>query len=161
MTFPDHSRVWVYQSSREFTASETEWLQHELSAFAKQWTAHQQQLHAQAEIQYNRFIILMVNQDVNAASGCSIDKSVNFLKEIEKKFDVNLFDRFNLAYRQDGHIHSCSRDEFEKLIQKGIINDTTIVFNNLVATKKELETNWEIPLKDSWHARLFATHSNS
>jgi len=31
----------------------------------------------------------------------------------------------------------------------------TIVFNNLVLNKKELETLWEVPASDSWHERFF------
>ena len=35
------------------------------------------------------------------------------------------------------------------------ISKKTIVFNNLVQTKIEYLTNWEIPASDSWHARFF------
>ena len=45
-------------------------------------------------------------------------------------------------------------NEFEKLFSQGILHDNSIVFNNLIITKKELESNWEIPLKDSWHKNL-------
>jgi hypothetical protein len=32
------------------------------------------------------------------------------------------------------------------------INPETLYFNNLVATKEQLDNNWIIPVKDSWIA---------
>ena len=32
------------------------------------------------------------------------------------------------------------------------INPETLYFNNLVATKAELENNWIVPVKESWIA---------
>jgi hypothetical protein len=40
------------------------------------------------------------------------------------------------------------------MLENGKINDDTIVFNNLVSTKAEFETNWETPLKDSPFAKF-------
>lgn len=77
------------------------------------------------------------------------------MKELENEYQINLFDRFNLAYRDGQKIVSVSRNEFEELIKTGQITENTIVFNNLVQTLDELETKWEVPLKDSWHVQLF------
>jgi hypothetical protein len=77
------------------------------------------------------------------------------MKDIEDKFSVSLFDRFNIAYHSSNGIESCGRTEFEKLLAAGEINENTVVFNNLVQTVKELNTQWEVPLKESWHASVF------
>jgi hypothetical protein len=34
--------------------------------------------------------------------------------------------------------------------ENGFLKPETLYFNNLVQTKKELENNWIIPVKDSW-----------
>src|ERR1700759_2190076 len=99
MKFSENSRVWIYQSDKELTDSEVALLQSQLDNFTTGWTAHNNQLKAKAEIRYNRFIILVVDESQAGASGCSIDKSVRFMKDIEQEFGINLFDRFNLAYR--------------------------------------------------------------
>jgi len=39
------------------------------------------------------------------------------------------------------------------LIKMGKVNAETLVYNNLVTVKKELDTHWEIPLKNSWQKR--------
>lgn len=97
----------------------------------------------------------MVDEEQAGATGCSIDKSVNLMKQIEEELDINLFDRFNIAYRDVNGIRSCSREEFENLISEGKITENTIVFNNLIQTVAEVENNWEIPFKNSWHPRVF------
>ncbi len=156
MEFSDNSRVWIYQANRELTDAETTAIQQRLVAFAKQWTAHNNQLHAGAEVRYNRFLILIVDEEHAGASGCSIDKSVHFMQHIEQDFNIDLFDRFNLAYRTVEGIKSANRDEFEALIKRGVINDDTIVFNNLARNVEELNNKWEVPFSQSWHARVFA-----
>ena len=40
-------------------------------------------------------------------------------------------------------------------LEKGFLKSNTIYFNNLVATKKELEENWMIPVSQSWLASRF------
>jgi hypothetical protein len=155
MEFSSHSRVWVYQSDRKLTADETVQIQMHMDNFTRSWTAHNNQLKAKAEIRYNRFLVLIVDESQAGASGCSIDKSVNFMKQLEQEFGINLFDRFNLAYRDGEEVISVPRHQFEELLKSGTINTETIVFNNLAQNVAELETKWEVPFKDSWHIQLF------
>jgi hypothetical protein len=155
MQFSENSRVWVYQSDRKLTDTVTAQIQGQLSSFATSWTAHNNQLKAKAEVRYNRFLILVVDEGQAGASGCSIDKSVRFIKQLEEEFHINLLDRFNLAYRDGDEVLSAPRSGFEDLLKQGSINTNTIVFNNMVQNLKELQTKWEVPFKDSWHIRLF------
>ena len=155
MEFSSHSRVWVYQSDRKLTDAEALQIQVQLDNFTTGWTAHNHQLLAKAEIRYNRFLILIVDESQAGASGCSIDKSVNFMKQLEQQFGINLFDRFNLAYRDGEEVLSVPRHQFEELLKTGKINTETVVFNNLAQNLTELQTKWEVPFKDSWHIQLF------
>jgi len=136
MQFSENSRVWVYQSDKELTAAQVIELQAALDNFTTGWTAHDNQLKAKGEIRYNRFIVLVVDESQAGASGCSIDKSVHFMKQVEQHFGINLFDRFNLAYRNGEDVLSVPRHTFEELL-----------------TSKTITA--EVPFKDSWHARLF------
>jgi len=157
MQFSQNSRVWVYQSDKQLNDADVIKLQIMLDNFTTGWTAHNNQLKAKAEIRYNRFIVLIVDESQAGASGCSIDKSVRFMKDIEQQFGINLFDRFNLAYRSDEQILSVPRHTFEGLISNKTIDANTIVFNNMVQNLAELETKWEVPFKDSWHVQLFSS----
>ncbi|MDB5143455.1 MAG: transporter ATPase, partial [Mucilaginibacter sp.] len=149
MQFSEQSRVWIYQSDRELYDEQVKQLHEILNNFTAEWTAHNHRLKAKAEVRYNRFLILIVDESQAGASGCSIDKSVNFMKKLEQQFDINLFDRFNFAYREGEKVLSTPRHEFEELLKQKKINIDTIVFNNLVQNLTELENKWEVPFKDS------------
>jgi len=156
MNISENSRVWVYQSDRPFTIEEEQAIQKILNDFTTEWQAHGHALAALAEIYYHQFIVLSVDEQIAGATGCSIDKSVHLMKELESNFNINLFDRFRMAYRQGEGIINCSREEFEERIKKGIVDGQTLVFNNLISRRKELETSWNIPLAESWHAKVFS-----
>lgn len=156
MNISEHSRVWIYQANRVLSSSETEAIQQKLDSFTSQWLAHGNELLAAGEIRYNQFIILSVDEQQAGATGCSIDQSVKLMLQLERDFGINLFDRFQLAYRDGETIKTCNREEFERLLKSGDINANTTVFNNLVSTRAGLESKWEVPMKDSWHASIFS-----
>lgn len=155
MTISEDSRIWIYQSDKVFNETEVTHIQQKLNDFTSQWLAHGNKLAALGEIRFNQFIILSVDEMQAGATGCSIDKSVKLIQEIEQELSVNLFDRFRVAFREGDKIISCNRQEFENLIKTGKVTEQTVVFNNLISTRKELETNWQIPMKSSWHSQVF------
>ena len=161
MIFSPQSKIWIYQSNRQFTSTEADAIQHKLDEFTAQWTAHGQQLKAKAEIIYNIFIVITVDELTAQATGCSIDASVRIIKEIESTYGVDLFDRFNIAYKFDDEVHVISKEDFETLITIKKVTPETIVFNNLVQTLAEFEQKWEVPIKDSWHKLVFADYFES
>ncbi|QEC53922.1 hypothetical protein EDD80_108102 [Anseongella ginsenosidimutans] len=153
--FSETSRVWIFQADRELSPDEIKWAFPKLQGFINEWKAHGHALAAHTEIRYNRFIIVMVDEDNAAASGCSIDSLHRFMQEVEKALNVRLFDRLNIAYKENGKVVSVGHTAFEELLRSGRVTASTIVFNNLAATKKALDEDWEIPLVQSWHAQFF------
>jgi len=151
---PSDSRIWIYQANREFTTEEEKRIAELAIKFLDSWTAHNQELRASFEIRHHIFLIIMIDQNHALASGCSIDKSIHFIQNIEKEFSVSLMDRQIFALRENGNITLVKRKIFDAMIQSGEINGDTIVFNNLVETKNELETNWELPIRNSWHSAI-------
>ena len=156
MNISENSRVWIYQANRILSQDEELDILQILHNFTAAWLAHGHALAALGEVLHHQFIILSVDEELAGATGCSIDKSVNLMKEIEQKFNLNLFDRFRIAYRKNEEVLNCSRDEFEELIKSGDITENTLVFNNLINNRHEIQNSWEIPLKDSWHAKVFS-----
>ena len=152
---PDSSRVWVYQSNRAFTQEELVELKNELDQFGASWEAHGTKLNSAIEIYYNQFIVIFVDESGQEATGCSIDKSVVLVKMIESKYGISLLDRMNLTYKTDDAVENIRMADFQKLAQKGQIKNTVTVFNNLVISKAEFISKWEVEAKDSWHANLF------
>ncbi len=148
-------RIWIYQADRLLSAMESHDIVTELEAFAEQWKVHGKPLSATAELRDNLFIILKVDEEVAAASGCSIDSSVRFLKGIEAKYGIQLFDRMRFAYKDEQGIAVVNRDRFEKLLADGTINDSTLVFDNTITHEHQMENAWAVPFHQSWHKRLF------
>jgi len=151
---PDETRVWIYQSNRQLSDAEVARLRPVISNFTTQWVSHNQQLRAFGDVYYNQFIVLMVDESQAGASGCSIDKSVYFIKEIENAFQINLFDRMTFTFKDGNDIKTAQRDAFAKLFNEGKIDSETIVFDNLVKTKKDFDEAWQKPLGQSWHKRM-------
>lgn len=90
---PDHSRVWVYQANRPFTASEIQAIENYLAPALTQWAAHGAGLNASYEIRFQQVIVIAVDETVNAASGCSIDASTRWFKEMGAELGIDFFDR--------------------------------------------------------------------
>ena len=153
---PSDARVWVYQSNTILSDAEVNAIKNEGVHFISDWAAHGASLKASFDVLFNRFIVIAVDEQQAMASGCSIDKSVKFVKELEQKFKLNLFDRMQVAYRKGNEIIVCSLSEFEKLANQGLVNESTIVFNNMVSSKKAFDVEWEVPLKKSWQNRVLA-----
>ena len=152
---PDHARVWIYPSSRRFTANERALIREKAKVFIEQWTAHGAELQAGIDLPYDRFFVLGLNESVQSASGCSIDSSVHFIQSLENDFDVTLLDKMNVTYRNNDNIEYIPLNEFRIKAKNKQINANVIVFNNLVMNKLEYDSLWEVPASSSWHSRYF------
>ena len=153
-TLPETARVWIYQCNRSFSDAEMLEIRSDLDTFLTSWTAHGNDLNAGYEIKYKRFIVIALDQTSQGATGCSIDSSVRFIQELEKKYDVMLLDKMNVSYKQGEFIAYKSLLDFKTMAKQKAISKKTIVFNNLVANKGEYLEHWEVPASESWHARF-------
>jgi hypothetical protein len=144
------NRIWIYQSKRALTGKEQEEISYALTGYVNRWAAHNAKLDARFEILHSHFIILSVNQEEVTASGCSIDDSVRFMQEIDKTFNLSLFDRQQMAYvDSQGEVKVCRLNDIGDLRKNGAIQDNSYIFNNLILDEAEMESSWKIPFKDS------------
>ena len=153
-TLPDESRVWIYQSNRSFTDKEISEIKTKLNDFIENWTAHGSDLKSGYNIVYKRFIVIALDQNLNRASGCSIDASVHFMQQLEQEYQVDLLDKMNVSYKQGDFIAYKSLMDFKKMAKEKAVSKNTIVFNNLVNNIAEFKENWEVPASESWHSRF-------
>jgi hypothetical protein len=151
---PETARIWIYQCNRSFSDSELEEISKKLSLFLESWTAHGADLQSGFEIKYKRFIIIALNQQMNAATGCSIDSSVKFIQELEAVYKVDLMDKMNVSYKQGDYVAYKTLTDFKKMAKDKAVSKNTIVFNNLVNSKAEYLEFWEVPASESWHNRF-------
>jgi len=146
------SRVWIYQANRIFSLDEALAIEVILNDFAEQWKSHGVPVKGAAYLFFGQFIILIADETATGVSGCSTDSSVRMIKDIEKQFGVNLFDRTTLAFVVEDKVQLLPMTQLQYAVDNGFISGNTSYFNNLVNTKEELESRWILPLKDSWIA---------
>jgi len=151
--FDPQSRVWVYQSSRLFTMSEALQIEEMINQFAQNWLSHGVPVKGAGHLFFGQFVVLMADETATGVSGCSTDSSVRLIKEIEKTFGVNMFDRLALAFIVKDKVQILPMPQLKYAVEQGYITADTLFFNNVVLTKEELENNWIIPAKDSWLAK--------
>lgn len=152
---PPQARIWIYQASRPLTAAEQADIKPLLEQFATDWSSHGTNLQASAELLHDRFLVLANNENATAASGCSIDKSVNFVRELEQRFQVSFFDRTQLAFLKEGELELVSMSELKNKVVAGDISKDTLYFDTLVTNYGELQAAWPRPAQQSWLSRYF------
>lgn len=150
---PD-ARVWIYQSSRELEDASAALLRQMADSFTSQWASHGVALCAASDFLYNRFLVFMVDQQIAGASGCSIDSSVAFVRQLEQHFHTGFFDRWLFSWLDDDRVIAADKSVFIEKYRRGDITQDTLVFDHLVQTKLQLTAEWIKPLHSSWHKRF-------
>ncbi len=152
---PPHARLWIYQANRPLTEAEQAEVAPMLEAFATDWSSHGTGLQASAKLLHGQFLVLANNESATAASGCSIDKSVNFVRELEQRFGVSFFDRTKLAFLNEGQVQLVSINDLKNKVAAGDIKEDTLYFDTLVNNYADLQTEWPRPARSSWLSRYF------
>jgi hypothetical protein len=151
--FSPKSRIWIYQSSRRFMISEALEIEDLVNQFCAEWRSHGADVAAYGNLFFGQFLVLMTDETDVTVSGCSTDSSVRFVKELERQFQVDFFNRSNLAFIIKDKIETLPLNQLQYAMDNGFVTADTLYFNNTVQNREELEHSWIIPVKDSWLAR--------
>ena len=152
-----NSRIWIYTISNPLTEAQLRELKTRCQDFVSTWTAHEVSLDASFELYKNRLLIFKVNEASYNASGCSIDKQVRLVKELEQVFSVELLNRLLVAYEKNEEVMVVKQSEIADLLQQGVITENTLVFDNTLFQAADLATRWKRPLKDTWLAKYLSS----
>jgi len=90
---PDDSRVWLYLADRPLSEEEETWFNNELALFLASWSAHNKQLQCDGVVLFAQYVVLVVNEGFEKASGCSIDSSTHFMKKAGAALNIDFFNR--------------------------------------------------------------------
>ena len=122
-------------------------------AFTRSWAAHGAALDACVEVLHDCFVVIAVDEEQAHASGCSIDKSVQFIQAMERDLGLSLTDRMVIWYEKQSALQSIRVPDLPTALAKGELSGDTIVFNDLVSTRADLDRHFRSPLRDTWMAR--------
>lgn len=154
MDMPAHARAWVYKAARDLGQAEQKLIRERGAAFTSTWAAHGAPLDACVDVLHDRFVVVAVDEVQAQASGCSIDKSVGFIKQLEQDLNLMLTDRMVVVVEREGRVQSVRLQELPGLLAEGLIGLDTIVFDDLVATVGDLRERFRVRLADSWMKRF-------
>jgi len=152
---PETARIWIYQADRKFNPEEIEFIKEKLTAFCDQWNTHGASMPTSFDLQYERMIVLAVDEAGLGASGCSIDSSVRVLRDIEQQLNVNLLDQGKVSFINENKVITSKLQELKNHVDSGNLREETPVFNPLVNKKQDLSDKWLVPAKDSWLKKYF------
>jgi hypothetical protein len=151
---PTHGKIWVFPSSRKFYPQEIAGLKERIEDFLTDWDNENMALNNAYLLKYNRFIIIGVDDTSQSLSLQTHELLITFIQELEKVFDVTLMDKMNVCYKQGEFVQYKDLNDFKKMIKDKGVSKKTIVFNNMIALKEELDYDWEINIMDSWLGRF-------
>lgn len=155
-SLPDTARVWIYQSPRPLTDKELHYIRHELQNFLSSWDSHGNELKGYGEIRYGHFIVLAVDQEHNAPSGCSIDKSVSLMQGIGKELGIDFTDKSNVCYLDENEqVQAIDFRDIKSAISEGIIKKDTPVFDNSLTHYGQYADGWPQEAEKTWLKRYF------
>lgn len=148
--FSDASRVWVYQSSRPFTAGEHESILQQLTDYTGNWISHNRPVKGWGTVFFNRFIVLMADDTMDRLCGSAVDSSLRFIKELETQYDLELLNRMNMGFVKEDVLLIVPFHEVEDRVSKEVISAETPFFNNAVTTKGQFLAEWIQPFEESF-----------
>ena len=156
------ARLWIYQANRPLSDHEVEQTQQWGEQFIEQWAAHGQDLRASITVLHHHFLVIALDEHHHAASGCSIDSSVGFIRAVEEALGENgqpisFFDRTLIAFYENDSVKMVPLAQAKSHMAEGKISPDARMFNNLISIKADVETQWLVAVKDSWLARYLPT----
>ena len=149
------SRIWVFQSARSLVEKEHFFIDRYLEQFLSQWTSHNRSLIARGAVLYNHFVVIALDEGASSdASGCSIDAMTNQIKFLSYKLGVDLLNRDIFYFVLDDEISGIPMNQLQEAKDDNKIDESTLVFNNLVNDLSALRNEWIVPVGKSWHKRF-------
>jgi hypothetical protein len=146
---PDSSRIWIYSAGRVLTEDESLMAKEKINDFVNAWAAHGKPLSAQGDLLLNRFIVLAADETVTTASGCSIDSSVHFIKELGNLLRVDFFNRMKLYVLRGKEIVQIHMADLSAY-------GDDLFFDPMMADLGDFRENWIAPVKNSMLFAQFA-----
>ena len=147
------AKVWVYPSDRKFYSTEIDEIEKKIKKFAENWKLEDENFKGSYRFLYNRFIILVADDSETTLTNADIDTSVSFILQLQETYKVNLLDKMNVCFKQGEYVQYKELKDFKKLVKNKAVTAKTIIFDNLINNKEDLENYWEIAIEDSWYNR--------
>jgi hypothetical protein len=153
-SFHPTSKVWLFTSDKVLNDSEQLSIQLDLDSFCAQWDSHGAVLKATGFVLFSRILMLVVDESFNPISGCSVDKSVAFIRMLESKYNISLFDRLLQSAYVNNDWQTASTTGWSEKLKSNEINLETVFIDTLVKNLHDAQHHLTKKLGDFWLRRV-------
>ena len=150
----ESAKLWIYPASRKFYKEEVAVVKEKIEAFVSSWKKENEDFKASYQFLHDRFIIVLAQDDNGQLVNQDIDQLVGFILNLQTEYDLELLDRMNVCFKQGEFVQYKEIKAFKKMLKSKSVSEKTVVFDNLIQTKEELEHFWEVPITESWYNRF-------
>lgn len=153
-TQPDDAKVWVFPSQKKIYPNEIGIIEKKITDFILDWEEKNAGLDVSFTIKYNRFIVIFADSEASISTHTT-NQLISFVIGLQNEFETELMDKMNACFKQGEYVQYKDLKEFKKLIKNKGVNKNTIVFDNMISTKMEFDSFWEVPASESWYGNMF------
>ena len=143
-------RVIIYPASRPFSPIESKKISETLYDFLSTWAAHGKPLSSSFKIEKNQFVVICVDEEKEAASGCSIDALGQVMRELDAEFNFGFFDRMKASFVENNEVKTMKLQDFRCALKDGSLSHDIEVFDFSKNTYVNFLSDFLLPLKRSW-----------
>lgn len=147
------ARVWLYGANRKLTSNESSEILNILDKFCDEWAAHGAKLNCGFQILNHQIIVLGVDEASAAASGCSIDTSVQVFRDIDAQFNLDLFNRLRSYHYDADSIKSLNTATIKEKVVNAELVGTSSFIDMLIDTKAGVQSELIKPMSKTWLAK--------
>jgi hypothetical protein len=152
-TLPEDAKVWIYPSSRKFYPNEIEEVEAKVKIFVENWKIEDENFKVSYQFLHKRFIIFIADAENSELTNTDLDAAVSFILSLQETYKVELLDKMNACFKQGEFVQYKELKDFKKLLKNKAVTAKTIIFDNLITTKQDLDNYWEMPIEESWYNR--------
>ena len=128
-------------------------MKNKLEDFVSSWKNSEEEFKASFDVKYNRFVVFYAEDNVSLTNK-DIDEQVGFILTLQNEYKLDLLDKMNACFKQGEFVQYKEIKAFKKMLKEKSVSSKTIVFDNLVQSKYDLENFWEVPITESWYNRF-------
>lgn len=144
------TKTIIFPASRSINHEEKLDIFMKIKDFLTSWKTHGNPLQSNVCIEYEQFIIIRVDENIEPASGCSLDALNNFMQKIEQKYQLVFFDRMKAIFLENNILKTLKLKDFRNALKDKKISTDILIFDFSPNNEEEFSKRFLLPLKESW-----------
>lgn len=153
-TIPPQAKLWFYNIPRELSNDEILRFEELRGQFLPEWNTHGKANHGDVWLIENRLLMVIGWNDFESISGCSIDKSVAFIRSLSALFQVDLMDRMWVYFQKENEWKQAKIHQFWAMRKANEVTDETLILDTTISTFSQFDELAK-SLGNSWHAQMW------